>query len=376
VGAWGAAPGYAGPGFARQTLRLVVTPHAGGSVVRLRFTNRYSPTAVRLDRVAVGLSRSRAALVAGTNRRVTFRSRRSVSIGPGGAVISDPVRLRFRAFQDLAVSVHLDAGTASATAHPLSHQASYLAQGDHATDPSGRAFAGGVLGSWPLLAGLDVLAPRRRGAVVAFGDSITDGFPGGGGPNRRYPDFLARRLLRAGSPLSVLNAGISGNRILEDAPPDLPIYGPSALSRLGRDVPGRAAVSDAILLEGINDIGRSGASAPQVIGGLRRMVDRLRRRGLNVLLGTITPSGGSTQGEYGSAAANAARLAVNRWIRRGRPADRVVDFDAVLRDAADPGRLAPRYDSGDHLHPNGAGYRRMAAAVPIRDLRGSSCQPR
>jgi lysophospholipase L1-like esterase len=341
--------------------------------VRLRFTNRYGSSAVRIDRVAIGLSRSGAALAAGTNRRVTFRSRRSVSIPRGGAAFSDRVRLRFKAFQDLAVSVYLDAGTASATAHPLSHQASYLAQDDHAADPSGKAFTG-VLGSWPLLAGLDVMAPRRRGAVVAFGDSITDGFPGGGGPNRRYPDFLARRLLRAGSPLSVLNAGISGNRILEDAPPGLPIYGPSALSRLGRDVPNGAGVSDVILLEGINDIGRSGASAEQVIGGLRLMGARLRRSGLRVLLGTITPSGGSTQGEYGSAAANATRLAVNRWIRRGRPAGRVVDFDAALRDPADPSRLARRYDSGDHLHPNGAGYRRMAAAVRIRDLRGSSCR--
>jgi lysophospholipase L1-like esterase len=341
--------------------------------VRLRFTNRYSPSPVRLDRVAVGLSRSGAALVAGTNRRVTFRSRRSVSIARGGAAISDPVRLRFRAFRDLAVSVYLDAGTASATAHPLSHQASHLAQGDHAADARGTAFTR-VLGSWPLLAGLDVMAPRSRGAVVAFGDSITDGFPGGGGPNRRYPDFLARRLLRAGSPLSVLNAGISGNRILEDAPPDLPIYGPSALSGLGRDVPSGAGVSAVILLEGINDIGRSEASAEQVVGGLRRMAARLRRRGLEVLLGTITPSGGSTQGEYGSAATNATRLTVNRWIRRGRPAGRVVDFDAALRDAADPGRLAPRYDSGDHLHPNGAGYRRMAAAVRLRDLRGPSCR--
>ncbi|HEY2636898.1 MAG TPA: GDSL-type esterase/lipase family protein, partial [Solirubrobacteraceae bacterium] len=187
----------------------------------------------------------------------------------------------------------------------------------------------------------------------------------------RYPDFLARRLAerRDGPRLSVLNLGISGNRVLVAG------TGPSLLVRLGPDVLARPDVTDVILLEGINDLGR-GASAPEVVAGLRQAVGLLRAarrsRELHVLVGTLTPAGGAAEGPA-YARTEAARRAVNRAIREGGLGDGVVDFDRAVRDTAHPDRLAPRFDSGDHLHPSAAGYRRMAAAVPLARLGGTGC---
>ena len=372
VGAWAAAPGFAGQGFADQTLRLIVTPHIGGRTVRVRLTNRFGSSALRLDKVAIGRRRSGASIAPGSNRKVTFDGKRFVVIPRGKDGISDRVRLGFRGFGDLAISIYVRGATGPATAHPLSLDTSYVTAGDRTSDPGGTAFAGATIGSWPFLAGIDVLATDRKGAVIAFGDSITDGVPGGQGRNRRYSDFLARRLAKAGSRLSVLNAGLGGNRILSDAPAALPSFGPSGLSRFRKDVPQGVGATDVIVLEGIND-GRSGASAARVIRGLERIVSRLQRRHLNVLVGTLTPAGDGAEEGHESHKANATRLAVNRWLRRSALPDGLVDFDAAVRDPAHPSRLAARYDSGDRLHPNAAGYRRMAASVKLRHLKGPGC---
>ena len=240
MGAWGAAPASAGAGFQDQTLRMVLAPHAGGRVARVRLTNRFGTGPVTFGAVRLARRAAGAAILAATSRTVTFRGRTSVTVAGGADVVSDPVRLRVRAFQDLAVSVFVAGPSGPATTHPVaSEAATYLAAGDRTRDHDGAAF-GPPTGSWPFLAGVDVRAPGRAGAVVAFGDSITDGFQStiarpAGARDTRWPDVLARRLLAAHRPLAVVNEGISGNRVRLDA---LPRSRPSS-ARAG--CPGSAA---------------------------------------------------------------------------------------------------------------------------------------
>ncbi len=255
----------------------------------------------------------------------------------------------------------------------------WVAAGDHTGDRRGAAF-GAPSPNWPFVDGVDVAANGRAGTVVAFGDSITDGFQSAvarpaGARDTRWPDVLARRLVRAARPLSVVNEGISGNRVRLDALPSSPeIFGPSGLSRLDGDVLATAGVTDAILLEGINDLGQTPpATAAQIIAGLQQVVTRLQVAGVRVHLGTLTPSGGYGAPTYGSPAADAIRRTVDRWVRRSRLPDTVVDFDAAVRDPSQPGRLRPAYDSGDHLHPNARGYRAMGRAVRLSALHGRRC---
>jgi lysophospholipase L1-like esterase len=362
---------------------MVVAPHFGGGWLRVHLSNRFGTSPVVLDRVEIALRASGRALVPGSRRAVRFGGRRVVRIPAGADVVSDPVRLRFAAFQDLAVSVYVAGSIAHPTEHLVTRQTSYLTppgSGDHVSDRIGEAFTGltavgGYSTGWYFLDGIDVRAARRVGAVVALGDSITDGFesnenaltesPAGLNQNGRWPDDLARRLLRAHRQLSVLNAGISGNRVLMGNP----LFGPSALTRLQDDVIDEAGVRDVIVLEGINDIGLSPSPSPSsIIGGLKRAVVRLRAAHLHVLLGTLTPAEGTPLTSYGGVAANGQREQVNHWIRSQHMVQ-VVDFDKAVRDPRHPDRLFPRYDDGDHLHLSLAGYRAMAAAVDLAELR-------
>jgi lysophospholipase L1-like esterase len=376
VGTWIADPSDAlDPGLVDQTVRLVVTPHLGGGQLRIHLSNRLSAKPVTIAGARVGLAGGGASVVSGSNTAVTFGGQASLSIPAGGDAVSDPVKLDFKSFQKLDVSLFVPETTGPSTEHLDGQQTSYATppdSGDHTTEDSGQAFTKSTTERY-YLDGIDVQAPGSVGAVVALGDSITDGE--GGPPDRddRYPDALARRLLAAaGSPrLTVLDAGISGNRILTDAQ----AYGAgqSALDRLGTDVVGEPGASDVIVLEGINDIGAARSSAAQIIGGLTTLVGRLHDAGLQVLLGTLTPVAGIALHGYGTAAAEQTRLAVNRFIRGPNAADGYVDFDRALRDPTDPARLNPAFDSGDHIHPNTAGRRAMADAVDLAGLRAPRC---
>lgn len=387
VGAWAAAPAHAAfPGFAEQSLRMIVHPHYGGDSVRLRLTNRFGSQPVTFGAVTVGKRAADAAVEPGSNRQVSFGGRSSVTLPPHTEMLSDPVGLRVEAFTDLAVSIYVRGAAAHATKHPLAMQTSYytpLGSGDHTGSDDGSAFTKET-GSWYFLAGVDVAAPRGVGAVVALGDSITDGKVSTGGTvlqddpaaigvNGRYPDVLARRLAARPGPsrMSVLNAGISSNRVASDGL--LPDMGPSAVSRLDADVLAQSGVTDVIVMEGTNDLGMTLLpSARDVIDGLDHIVRRLRASGMNVLLGTIPPAGGALV-PHGTPFANAARVEVNTWIRTRPYGVELVDFDRALRDPTRTSRLRPDYDSGDQLHPSMAGYRAMASTVDLASLRGNSC---
>ena len=217
---------------------------------------------------------------------------------------------------------------------------------------------------------------------MAIGDSITHGFNSvfaqrRGERDTRWPDFLARRLIRRRLPLSVPNVGIGGNRIRLDAPDSSPKFGPSALSRLADDVLAVPGATDVIVLLGINDVGgsRPFATSQQIIAALRLVIARLELQGLRVTLGTLTPAGGDPLiNQAGSPGGNLTRMAVNRWIRRTKQPYSVVDFEAALRDPRRPDRMLPQLDSGDHIHPNARGYERMAARVKLARLKGSGCR--
>ncbi|HEY5196210.1 MAG TPA: GDSL-type esterase/lipase family protein [Solirubrobacteraceae bacterium] len=376
VGTWVADPSDAlDPGLVDQTIRLVVTPHLGGRELRIHLSNRFSAKPVTIARAAIGLGQSGASLASGSDHEVTFGGQGSLTIGAAGEAVSDPVDLDFKSFEKLDVSLYVTGSTGPSTEHLAGQQTSYAtppSTGDHTTDESGLAFTKSTTERY-YLDGIDVQALGSVGAVVALGDSITDGE--GGPPDRddRYPDDLARRLLAApGSPrLTVLDAGISGNRILTDAQ----AYGAgqSALNRVGSDVIGEPGASDVIVLEGINDIGAAGATGDQVVGGLKALISRVHAAGMQILLGTLTPVGGVTLHGYAGSATEAARVAVNRFIRGPNAADGYVDFDRALRDPTDPSRLNPAFDSGDHVHPNTAGRQAMADAVDLASLRAPRC---
>jgi lysophospholipase L1-like esterase len=283
-------------------------------------------------------------------------------------MVSDPVTLAVPALAELAVSVYVPEPAPTTTRHELGLNTTWIAAGD-ATGAASLAQAAGVSTnrSYFWLSGIEVLAPADSNALAAFGDSITDGYATSADAHRAWPALLAQRLRneRPGTQLGVLNLGISGNRVLRDN------IGSSALTRFDRDVLARAGVRWMILLEGINDITWSAlpgvpdaqkASADQLIEGLSQLVDRAHAHGIKVLGGTLTPMGGLW---LFNAQTEALRQAVNAWIRESGKFDAVVDFDAVTRDPADPTRLKPEYDSGDHIHPNDAGNAAMAQAIDL-----------
>ncbi len=344
-----------------HTVRQVVRLSSGGEAVRIRISNETgrAPLVVGDARLAMP-GDAPGSIDPATDRPLTFGGKRSVTVAPGTAALSDPVRAAVNALESVDVSLFI-AREAGPAVHPVGLATAFLAAGD-AT--GARLVDARTSSARFVLTEVDVGA-ADAGTVVAFGDSITDGYGSSSNANRRWPDALAERLAAAHARLGVVDAGIAGNRVLTMSQAR---YGIPALARLDRDVLSVPNVRTMILLEGINDIGGDRATAGELIAGLEEIVARAHARGVRVLGGTLTPFAGSLLPHYYSARGEAVREAVNGWIRTGGVFDGVVDFDRAVRDPGHPGHLAEMFDCGDHLHPNDAGYRRMAEAIDLRLL--------
>ena len=376
VATWAASPQTAIPGtpdatgFNDQTVRNIVFSSVSGDLVRVRFTNTFGDLPLQIGDASIAVAGTGAS-TSGRIVHLTFGGQPGIQIPTGAEALSDPVRLHVPALQDLAVSVYLPTATGSATLHSLGQQTNYVASGDHAGDPGATAYTGQKQ-SWYFIDAVDVIAqPQVRGTLVAFGDSITDGFNSTVNANARWPNDLARRLDSRHDTLAVADEGISGDRVLTS---DL-CCGENALARFDRDVVDRAGAKEVILLMGINDIGFSvtppnpvtnplpDVSAAQIIAGYQQIIAQAHAVGLKIFGGTLTPFKGAG---YFSTAGEAKREAVNHWILTSGAFDGVIDFASVVADPSDPTMMAPQFDSGDHLHPNDAGYQAMANAIPLR----------
>lgn len=372
-------------GASDQTFRLIIKPDLWGSVARIRFTNTFGTRPLTLDGGFLGLHSSGGNLVSGTNRPVTFNGGRpGVVIPAGGSTYSDPVTLPFAGPRDvsrlagrkLAVSFHTVGATGPMTWHAKALTTSYVTApgaGIRGADESDAAFPHTTT-SWYFVDAIDVIAPEATIVVACFGDSITDGTGSTLNGDDRWPDVLSRRLHEAyGGRVSVVNAGIGGNRVLSPAAStaEAPFAGgPSALTRLDRDVLGIAGLSAVVWLEGINDIS-NGASAADIIEGLKEGVKRIRARGGIRVIGATIVSALGAAGPGGTPAADAQRQEVNAFVREGNLFDGVADFDAVTRDPK-TGELRAAFQPGstiggpgDRLHPNRAGYQAMGTAIDL-----------
>lgn len=351
------------------TLRQIVHLSRGGGAIRIRLSNVFGTTPLRIDaaHVAPAIAPGRAVIVASSDRPLAFAGKSGVTIPAGAEILSDPVAIRVAPADDLAISIYLPVAPSVETSHSASRATSFIARGNHVAD---RDLPGALaVTHWFHLSGIEVAGAGP--IVVAVGDSITDGYGSGDDKNARWPDALAARL-RADRTLTgwgVVNAGISGNRVLADG------IGPSLIHRFDRDVLGQRGVRIAILIEGVNDLGVMTRDAPQPPEVHRAMVKAIedafvdmarkaRLRNVRLVGATITPFVGSDYYHPGPET-EADRQAINAFIRTSGTFDAVVDFDAALRDPAQPDRLLADYDSGDHLHPSVKGYRRMAETVPF-----------
>jgi lysophospholipase L1-like esterase len=335
----------------------------GGSRVRVVLSNAFGTAPVQIGAADIALRGTGATINVNSAKPITFGGAPAATIVAGATLVSDPVDLAVAPLSELAIDLFLPGdlgiGPSPVTTHNGASQTNYLSQpGDHTGAPALPVAASA--GAWFLLARVEVMAPANAAAVVTFGDSITDGARSTADTNNRWPDHLARRLSAAGRPVGVLNAGISGNRVLSDG------AGVSALARFDKDSLMQTGVSHVVVMEGINDIGLGGAnpspSAADIIAGHKQLIERARARGLKIYGATLTPFEGAF---YFTPEGEAKRQAVNEWIRSSKSYDAVIDFDAVTRDPAAPTRMLPAYDSGDHLHPGDAGYKAMGEAVDL-----------
>ena len=347
--------------FENQTLRQIVHVSIGGSSVRVRFTNAFGTEPMWINAARVAIRGPGSSIAPGTDRELTFGGLQAVMVPTGAPALSDPVDLDVPAQADLAISLWVGGNFGPPTLHGTALETSYIS-------PPGNFTAAEVMPvdsttlSWYYLADVEVTASEGIRGIVTLGDSITDGTRSTPDTNNRWPDLLGARLLAAGMPMAILNQGISGNRVLRD------MAGPNALARFDRDVLAHNGVTHMVVLEGINDIGRSftfpdeAVNADQIIQGYRQLIARAHLKGLKIIGATLTPFEGAG---YFSEEGEIKRQTVNDFIRNSGEFDGVIDFDLATRDPSNPRRFLPTYDSGDNLHPNDAGYQAMANAIDL-----------
>lgn len=354
------------------TLRQIVHLSVGGSTLRLHLSNAFGTAPLHLTSVHIArpLSSGSPRIDPASDRPVLFSGSEDITIPAAAEYLSDPIALPANALSDLSITIHFDDPPARETGHPGSRQTSFIVHGNQVSAPD--LPNAKAVEHWYQISGVDVLStatPAR--SIVALGDSITDGHGATTNGNDRWPDDLARRLQAQPSTrsLGVLNQGIGGNHILTDG------LGPNALARFDRDVLAQPGVRYLILFEAINDLGalsRQPTSTPadhallvhRLLAAYNQIIDRAHAHNITVLGATITPDVGSDYYHPGPES-EADRQALNRWIRTPGHFDAVLDFDQAIRDPAQPSRLLPAFDSGDHLHPSPAGYKKLADSIPL-----------
>lgn len=389
AGSWAAAVtrgnsvGLTNTGLNDQSVRMVVHVSVGGPALRVRLSNLYGEQAVRVGRATV--ARPNTATVDDVSdidpaslRPLTFTGAASATMNRGAELLSDPLTFAVADDSDLVISLHFPTPTGPTTFHGQSQQSNFIGAGDLTGAADGAGFTIRPTCCWFFLSGVDVQRKGTPGALVVLGDSIGDGNGSTVNANRRWPDLLADRLL-ADRPdkrtPGVLNLSLAGNRLnhegTEPGAGDYPGYfqlGPNAAARLNEDVFGQTGVRTVVTHLGINDIWMSNDSADAIIATLRQINQQLQQRGLTSLVATLTPYEGHGAPGVWTPEKEATRQAVNAYLRGSREFDGLLDFDRVLRDPARPSQLLPAYDSGDHIHPNDAGNKAMADAVPLRLL--------
>ena len=367
-----------------KTVRMVVRTSVGGNRLRIRLSNAFGTSTLAIGAAHVALTDEGSKILPGSDRVLTFGGRPNVDIPAGAPAISDPIDLSTKPLAEISVSVYLPGSTAVTESHRGAPRDSYISGPGDLTSkqelPDSEAKP-----AWYFLAGVEMWEQETTTSIVAFGDSITEGSNNPRSPYSDYPDQLANRLssAQAEAPMAVINEGIGGNRILHDG------AGTSALTRFDRDVLSHPGVSNLIVLLGVNDIGfprirmselkipNVGAnpfasqrvSAEDMIWGLQQIIARGHEHGIKVFGATMMPFEGTNSYD---AEGDAIRQAVNKWIRTANAFDRVLDFDELVRDPEHPLRLRAEYDSGDHIHPNPAGYKAMADSIPVSALKGAA----
>jgi len=352
-------------GFANQSIRQVMHLSLGGTNARVRFSNLFGTEPLALAGAHIARAGAApSAIDATSDTELRFAGQASVTIPAGQEQWSDPSTLQVTSAEDVAVTLFLSGSVPVSTVHTEARQTEFVTAGNALSAPSFSAPETRTANYW--VTGIDVTSPSGGGAIVTFGDSITDGVGSTPDANHRYPNYLFERVRTDPklSGYSVIDEGISGNRILHD------VAGPNALGRFERDVLQQSGASHVIILIGINDLGFSGfvldqaVTAPDVTGGLETLVSQAKAKGLRVYLATLTPLQG-TMAPYYSEQTETQRGAVNAWIRGNKVVDGIIDFDRAVQDPQNPLAMNPAFDSGDHLHPSDAGYQVMANAIDL-----------
>ena len=357
--------------ISNATVRMIARVTIGGDAVRIRLDNTFGTTPLHVANASVGLRTQGPALAQGSNRPVRFNGAASVTIDAGGTAISDPVSMRTLPQQDLAVSLHVPEADVRPSQHDAAMVTSYLTPdnaGDHTTDEAAKAFSVTTTATFWLKA-IDVSGASASGAVVVFGDSITDGNCTTLDAHDRWEDVVAVRLATSGPAASaqkaIVNEGIAGNTITRESLQP-PADSPPGLERLDRDVLSHQNVTHVVLFMGTNDIRRN-APAAQVIAGMQKVIERVKARRLKMIGVTIIPRHNRPPAENNtgwSAEKTAIRNEVNQWIRTKAPFDAVIDFDAIVRDPRDANLIQAPFNC-DGTHPSPMGYFEMGRSVRL-----------
>ncbi len=370
VGTWAAAPSAVpyrdGAIASLTTLREIVHVSRGGTQARVTLSNELGTDPLIVTGAHLAIRTQGGSVAPGSDHALSFGGQPSITIPAGAVAVSDPLQTRVAALSDLAITLLLPPQPLHVvTQHDLGLQTNFEGAGDQLTNNN--IGAARPIAQWRFLKSVEVNGGSHGAAIVTLGDSITDGYKSTPDANRRWPDVLAQRLQadKKFKALGVLNEGISGNRLLHDG------AGPNALARFDRDVLSQGGVRYLILLEGINDIGRTDQpnapddpiTAQAIIVSYGQIIDRAHAHGVEVFGATLTPFLGAG---YASPSGEAMRQTVNTWIRTSGRFDSVIDFDKVTGDPANPSVFSPVADSGDHLHPGDAGYKAMGDSIDLK----------